>query len=83
MDEADFKWHKKTCELEKYCAENPKIVLIGGPHVDMFHLNKLILPIIDEAIKVMPNDDKFIFMFADKDNLGPKVVIKNKFKRCN
>ena len=50
-------------------------MLIGRPHVDVLHIDKLIPPNIDVTIKLMPNDDKFLFMSADGDNLGPKVVI--------
>ena len=45
--------------------------------MDVFHIEKLIPPGIDEAIKFMPNDDKFNFMTCDGDNLEPKVVIKD------
>ena len=76
MDEADQEDNKGLVEREKYCAESPEIVLIGRPHVDVFHIDKLIPPGIDVAIKFMPNDDKFLFMSADGDNLGLKVVIK-------
>ena len=76
MDEADSKDNKGLIEGEKYCAESPEIVLIGRPHVDVFHIDKLIPPGIDVAIKLMSNDDKFLFMSADSGNLGPTVVIK-------
>ena len=61
---------------EKSTAPSPKIVLIGRFHVDMFYINKLIPPGIDVAIKFIPHDDQFLFMSADADHLGPKVVIK-------
>ena len=76
MDEADPKDKNGLVEREKYCAESPEIVLIGRPHVDVLDIDKLIPPGIDVAIKFMSNDDKFLFMSADKNNLKPKVVIK-------
>ena len=51
-------------------------MLIDSPHVDVFHIDKLIPPGIDVAIKLMLNADKFLFMSADWNNLIPKVVIK-------
>ena len=76
MDEANPKDKIGLVEREKYSAENFEIVLIGRPNVDVFHIGKLIPPGIDEAIKFMLNNDKFLFMSADVDNLVPKVVIK-------
>ena len=55
-------------------ALSPDIVLIGCPHADVFHIDKLIPPGIDVSVKFMPND-KFCIMSSDADNLGPKVVI--------
>ena len=77
MDESEPKDNKGLLEREKYCAESPEVVLIGRPHMDVFHIDKLIPSGIDVAIKFLPNDDKFIFMTGDNDNLGPKVVIKD------
>ena len=65
MVKADQKDNKGLVEREKYCADSPEIVLIGRPHVDVFHIDKLITPGIDVDIKFMPNDDKFCFMSAD------------------
>ena len=63
--------NKGFLKREKYCAESPEVVLIGRPNMDVFHIDKLVSPGIDVAIKFMPNDDKFIFMTGDGDNLGP------------
>ena len=52
-------------------------MVIGRPHLDVFHIDKLISPGIDVAIKFMPNDDKFSFMTGYGDNLGLKVFIKD------
>ena len=51
-------------------------MLIGRLHVIVFQIDKLIPPGIDVTIKFIPNYDKFRFMSAGKDNLKPKVVIK-------
>ena len=75
MDEADPKDNTGLVERRKYCAESPDIVLIGRPHADVFHIDKLIPPGIDGSVKFMPNDDKFCIMSSDGDNLGPTVVI--------
>ena len=42
-------------------------MLIGRPHVIVFHIDKLISSEIDVAIKYMPNYDKVIFMTGDND----------------
>ena len=75
MDEAEPKDNTGLVERRKYFAESPDIVLIGRPHADVFHIDKLIPPGIDMSVKFMPNDDKFCIMSSDGDNLGPKVVI--------
>ena len=75
LDEADPKDNTGLVERRKYCAESPDIVLIGRPHADVFHIDKLIPPGIDVSVKIMLNDDKFCIMSSDGDNLGPKVVI--------
>ena len=75
MDEAEPKDNTGLVERRKYCAESPDIVLIGRPHADVFHIDKLIPPGIDMSVKFMPNDDKFCIMSSDGDNLGPKLVI--------
>ena len=77
MNEAEPKDNTGLVERRKYCADSQEIVLIGRPHLDVFHIDKLIPPGIDMTIKFMPNDDKFIIMSSDADNLGPKVVIKD------
>ena len=51
INEADSKDNKGLVDRKKYCAESPEIVLIGRPHVDVFHIDKLIPPGIDVAIK--------------------------------
>ena len=76
MDEAEPKDNTGLVERRKYCAESPDIILIGRPHADVFHIDKLIPPGIDMSIKFMPHDDKFIFMSAEGANFGPKLVIK-------
>ena len=60
---------------EKYCTESPEIVLIDRPLVDGFYIDKPIPPCNYVAIIFMPNDG-VLFMFAEIDNLWPKVVIK-------
>ena len=64
-------------ERKKYCTESPDIVLIGRPHADVFHIDKLIIPKIDVLVKFMLHDDKFCIMYNDGNNLEPKVVIYN------
>ena len=64
-----------TCRTRKALRRKSEIVLISRAYVDALNIDKLIPPGIDVAIKFMPNDDTFLFMFANKDNLGPKVVI--------
>ena len=44
MDESEPKDHKGLLEREEYCAESPEVVLIGRPHMDVFHIDKLIPP---------------------------------------
>ena len=68
--------NKGLVARQKYCAESPDIILIGRPHVDMFHIDKLLPPGIDMSMKFLPNDDKFIFMSTEGANFGPKLVIK-------
>ena len=75
MDEAEPKDNTGLVKRRKYCAESPDIVLIGRPHADVFHIDKLIPPGIDMSVKFMPNDDKLWIMSSDGDNLGSKVVI--------
>ena len=75
MDEAEPKDNTGLVERRKYCAESPDIVLIGRPHSDVFHIDKLIPAKIDVSVKLMPNDDKFCIMSCDGDNLKPTVVI--------
>ena len=76
IDEDAPKDNKGLVARQKYCAESPDIVLIGRPHVDMFHIDKLLPPGIDMSIKFLPNDDRFIFMSTEGGNFGPKMVIK-------
>ena len=68
--------NKGLVSRQKYCVESPEFVLIGRPHVDVFHIDKLIPPGIDMSIKFLPNDDKFILMSSEGAGFGPKVVIK-------
>ena len=76
IDEDAPKDNKGLVARRKYCADSSEFVLIGRPHVDMFHIDKLIPPGIDMSIKFLPNDDKFILMTTEGANFGPKVVIK-------
>jgi hypothetical protein len=76
IDEDAPKDNKGLLARQKYCAESPEFVLIGRPHVDVFHIDKLIPPGIDMSVKFLPNDDKFIFMSTEGNNFGPKIVIK-------
>ena len=77
MNEAEPADNTGLVERRKYCAESPEIVLIGRPHLDIFHIDKLLPPGIDMSIKFLPNDDKFIFMTSEGNAFGPKVVIKD------
>ena len=76
IDEDAPKDNKGLVARQKYCAESPDIILIGRPHVDMFHIDKLIPPGIDMSMKFLPNDDKFIFMTTEGATFAPKLVIK-------
>ena len=69
MDKAEPKDNTGLVERRKYCAESPDIVIIGRPHVDVFHIYKLIPSEIDVSVKFMPNDDKCCIMSSDGDNL--------------
>ena len=75
MDEAEPKDNTGLVERRKYCAESPHIVLIGRPHAKVYHIDKLIPPVIDVSVKCMSNDYKFYIMSDEGDNLGPIVVI--------
>ena len=76
--------NKGLVERKKYCAESFEIVLLGRPHVNLFYIDKLILPGIDVAIKFMPNENKFLFMSADGGILGLNGHDqKNDSERCN
>ena len=77
MNEAEPADNMGLVERRKYCADSPEIVLIGRRHLDAFHIDKLIPPGIDMSIKFLTNDEKFIIMSSDGDNLGRKVIIKN------
>jgi hypothetical protein len=68
--------NKGLVSRRKYCVNSSEFILIGRPHADMFHIDKLIPPGIDLSIKFLPNDDKFILMTTEGANFGPKVVIK-------
>ena len=68
--------NKGLVSRRKYCVDSSEFILIGRPHADMFHIDKLIPPGIDMSIKFLPNDDKFILMTTEGANFGPKVVIK-------
>lgn len=76
FDEDAPKDNKGLVARQKYCSESPEFVLIGRPHLDVFHIDKLIPPGIDMSLKFLPNDDKFIFMSTEGANFGPKIVIK-------
>ena len=58
MDKAEPTDNTGLVERRKYCAESPDIFLIGRPHADVFHIDKLIPPGIDMSVKFMPNNDK-------------------------
>ena len=76
FDEDAPKDNKGLVARQKYCTESPEFVLIGRPHLDVFHIDKLIPPGIDMSLKFLPNDDKFIFMSTEGAAFGPKIVIK-------
>lgn len=49
-------------------------VLIGRPYVNVFYIDKLILPSIAVAITFMLNDEEFIIS-PDGQTFKPKIVI--------
>ena len=77
MDEAIPRNNTGLVKRRQYFAESLDIVLIGFPHADVFHIDKLISPGNDVSVKFMPKNDKFWIISSYGDNLGPKVVIDN------
>lgn len=77
MDEDTPTDNKGLVERKTYATDSAEVELIGRPHVDIFHCDKLIPPGIDMSVKCIPNDDKFVLMCGDAANLGPKIVIKD------
>ena len=55
-----------------YCAASPKVEMVGRPHLDLFHQDKLIPPGVDLALKLLPADNAFALISHD---IKPKIKI--------